>query len=358
MLFLTVRSIKIHHSWFLFFFLVIWSLEIDFFPKTFLFSNYFTPFFWALIVASGFFISVLLHVTGHIIAEKAIGLPQSQKTIFPFGCVLTKNNQNYDALISVAIAGPLASIFTATVFHLLHLTGIQQNWEPPIPTIFHILSNTNIFLTGINILPLPPFDGSVALHHLFTVSKIRNAAEKIFSISRFVIIFTVAFSVYSFSRGLLINGIWCLMIAMCFKEAMQCDKEAILFRQFFKEAKAEDFLRPNPVTVQVDISLHQFVHRFLYRYHTGIFPVLQNHHLQGFILSSSIKKIPKNKWHNYSVSDLTIPCSEKTVINNSTTLLQSIKTMHSQSTSRLLVADYNDISGVITIKDLLRYFPL
>ena len=281
------------------------------------------------------------------------------KTIFPFNlCVLTKNNQNYDALISVAIAGPLASIFTATVFHLLHLTGIQQNWEPPIPTIFHILSNTNIFLTGINILPLPPFDGSVALHHLFTVSKIRNAAEKIFSISRFVIIFTVAFSVYSFSRGLLINGIWCLMIAMCFKEAMQCDKEAILFRQFFKEAKAEDFLRPNPVTVQADISLHQFVHRFLYRYHTGIFPVLQNHHLQGFILSSSIKKIPKNKWHNYSVSDLTIPCSEKTVINNSTTLLQSIKTMHSQSTSRLLVADYNDISGVITIKDLLRYFPL
>jgi len=145
---------------------------------------------------------------------------------------------------------------------------------------------------------------------------------------------------------------------MCFKEAMQCDKEVILFRQFFKEAKAEDFLCPNPVTVQADISLHQFVHRFLYRYHTGIFPVLQNHHLQGFILSSSIKKIPKNKWHNYSVSDLTIPCSEKTVINNSTTLLQSIKTMHSQSTSRLLVADYNDISGVITIKDLLRYFPL
>lgn len=354
-----LTNIKFHHSWFLFFFLVIWSLEIDFFPKVFLFSNCFAPFFWASIVASGFFISVLIHVTGHILAEKVIGLPQNQKMVFPFGCcVLTKYNQNYDALISVAIAGPIASIFTATGFHLLYLTGIQQNWGPPVPSICHILSNINIFITGVNILPLPPFDGSVVLHHLFTASKIRNPAEKVFSISRLLVFLTVAYCIYSFSKGLLINGIWSLLIAMCFKEAMHCDKDAVLFRQFFNEAKVVDFLRPNPVTVQADISLHQFVYRFLYRYHTGIFPVLKNHHLQGFILSSSIKKIPEKKWNSYSVSDLTIPCSEKTVINNSTTLLQSIKMMHNQSTSRLLVADYNDVSGVITIKDLLRYFPL
>lgn len=351
-------NIKIHHSWFIFFFLIIWSLEIDFFPKFLLYSNYFTPFFWALIVAAGFFISVLAHVTGHIIAENTIGLPRSPKMVFPFGCVFPKHNQNYDALISVAIAGPVASIITATVFHLLYLTGIQQRWGQPIPTLCHILTYINIFLTGVNILPLPPFDGSVVLHQLFTISKIRNPAEKIFSISKLMILMTVAISIYSFSKGLLINGIWSILIAMCVKEAMQCDKDAILFREFFKEAKTENFLRPNPVSVQADISLHQFVNRFLYRYHTGIFPVLRNHHLQGFILSSSIKKLPENKWKSYLVSDLTIPCSEKTIINSSTTLLQAIKTMHNQSTSRLLVADYNDISGVITIKDLLRYFPL
>ncbi len=353
-----LTNIKIHHSWFLFFFLVIWSLEIDFFPKVFLFSNCFIPFFWALIVASGFFVSVLIHVSGHILAEKIFGLPQNQKIVFPFGCILTKQNQNYDALISVAIAGPLASIFTATAFHLLFLTGIQQKWEPPILTTCHILCNINIFLTGVNILPLFPFDGSVVLHHLLTVSKIRNPAEKVLLIGKLLVFLTVAFCIYSFSKGLLINGIWSLLIAMCLKEAMLFDKDAVLLRQFLSEAKAVDFLRPNPVTVQSDISLHQFVYRFLYRYHTGIFPVLKNHHLQGFVLSSSIKKIPEKKWNSYSVSDLTIPCSEKTVINKSTTLLQSIKAMHSQSTSRLLVTDYNEISGVITIKDLLRYFPL
>jgi Zn-dependent protease/CBS domain-containing protein len=354
----SATNIKIHHSWFIFFFLVIWSLEIDFFPKIFVFSNYFTPFFWALLVAAGFFISVLIHVSGHILVEKKIGLHQSQKIVFPFGCVFPKHNQNYDALISIAIAGPLANIFTATLFHLLYLTGIQERWKAPIPIICHVLSNINMFLTVVNILPLPPFDGSAVLHHLFSVSKIRNSAEKIFSISRFVIFLTVAFGIYSFSKGLLINGIWSLLIAMCIKEAMQCDKDAILLRQFFKEAKTENFLRPNPVSVQADIPLHQFVSKFLYKYHTGIFPVLQNNHLHGFILSSSIKKIPKDKWNSYLVSDLTITCSEKTVINSSTTLLQAIKTMYNQSSSRLLVTDYNDISGVITIKDLLRYFPL
>lgn len=351
-------NIKIHHSWFIFFFLVIWSLEIDFFPKSFLFSNYFTSFFWALIVAAGFFISALIHVSGHILAEKTIGLPQSQKIVFPFGCVFPKQNQNFDALISIAIAGPVASIFTAAIFHLLYLTGIQQRWDTQILIICHLLCNINIFLSVVNILPLPPFDGSAILHHLFSVSKIRNSEEKIFSISRFVVFLTVASSIYSFSKGSLINGIWSLLFAMCTKEAMQCDKDAILLRQFFKEAKTENFLRANPVSVQADISLNQFVSRFLYRYNTGIFPVLKNNYLQGFILSSSIKKIPKCRWNSYSVSDLTIPCSEKTVINSSATLLQTIKTMHSQSTSRLLVADYNDISGVITFKDLLRYFPL
>ncbi len=362
MIFSTIKNcaanIKIHHSWFIFFFFVIWSLEIDFFQKTFLHSNHFAPFFWALIVAAGFFTSVLIHVSGHILAEKAIGLPQSRKIVFPFGCVFPKDNQNYDALISVAIAGPVASIFTATLFHLLYLAGIHQRWGPPIPTICHILSNINIFLTGVNILPLPPFDGSAVLHQLFNVLKIKYPAEKIFLISKSVVFLTVVFSILSLSKGLLKSGMWSLLIAMCVKEAMQCDKDAILFRQFFKEVKTEYFLRPNPVSVQANISLRQFICQFLYRYHTGIFPVLQNHQLQGFILSSSIKKIPKNKWNCYSVSDLSIPCSEKIVINSSTTLLQAIKTMRNQSTSRLLVADYNDISGVITTKDLLRILPL
>lgn len=354
----SATNIRIHHSWFIFFFLVIWSLEIDFFPKISPFSNYLASFFWALVVAAVFFLSVFIHVSGHIFAEKVIGLPQNPKVVFPFGCAFTKYKQDYDALICVAIAGPVASIFTATAFHFLYLTGIQQRWGSPIPTICHISSNINVFLTVVNILPLPPFDGSAVLHHLFNVSKIRNPAEKIFSIGKLITFLIVLLSIYSFSKGLLINGIWFLLLAMCIKEAMQCDKDTILFREFFKEAKAGSFLCPNPVSVQADASLYQFINRFLYRYHTGIFPVLQNQNLQGFILSSSIKKIPENKWKSLTVSDLTIPCSEKTVINSSTTLLQAIETMHNQSTSRLLVTDYNDISGVITIKDLLRYFPL
>ncbi len=353
-------NLKIHQSWFIFFFLIIWSLEIEFSPTQFLFSTHFTPFFWYSVAASGFFISVLLHVSGHLLVEKAFDLPMNHRIIFPFGCIFTKQDKsgNSDALISVAIAGPVANSIAAAAFHLLYLTGIDWKWPYPAPAICQILCNFNLLLTGINLLPIPPFDGGVVFQNLVTDTKEKKTAEKFFLSGKSIMFLAVASGIFSFSKGLVINGFWCLLAAMCISEALQCDNGSLQLKQFLKEARVENFMRQNPVTVQADISLHHFVNRFMYRYHTGIFPVMRDHNLIGFILTSSIKKIPKCSWNSYSVANFTIPCSEESVITSSTTLLQAIKNMYEQSSSRLLVMDYNEISGVITPKDFLHYFPL
>lgn len=354
-----IYNFKIHRSCFFSFFLIIWSFEIEVFQTRFSFSD-FTYFFWTLIGAVAILASVLIHDTGHILCEKAIGIPSSKKIFFPFGCATHTNGNaiNYDGSISVAIAGPVASIITASIFHLLYLTAIHEKWQPPIPYICDILTNTNILLTGINILPLPPFDGGIILYNLLIVSKIKKSMDVILFLNKLVFLVLIAFGISAVSKGLVINGIWCILGAISVKDGLQYSTGHLLIRQFFMEEKAGSFLRQNPVTVQENLSLQQFVNQYMYRYHTGIFPVMRQSQLQGYILTSSLKKKLEKSWEDYTVANFTIPCSEKTVINSSTSLLQTIKIMCAQSSSRILVIDYGEISGVVTLKDLLSYFPI
>lgn len=316
-------------------------------------------FLWAFVTAIGFFISILIHEAGHIITERSIGLPIRNRILFPYGGIVKDTTPaDYDALISVSLSGPLASIITATLWHVLYLIASHNNWPTPVMVISQNLTNINIIITGINILPLPPFDGGVILKSLLNCHTFKRIPELSTSINTVILVFTITFSLLLIFKGVLLSGIWFLFGVMFFREGLQYCNPSTHLKQILKETNVGDFLRENPVTVQADTVLPEFINHYMYRYHTGIFPVVRNQQILGFILTSSIKKISQKYWNSYLVSDLTMPYSSNLIITKSTNLLKTITVMCKYSTGRLLSIDFGEISGVVTLKDLLHYFAL
>lgn len=327
------------------------------FPSYLPYAHNRSHFLWAIITTAAIFFSVLIHEFAHILAEKVFGLPIKSRIIFPYGGVISNTNEICinDTLISVSLTGPIANMILSSLFHLLNLSAIQNQWAIQIIIICQYLTYANIIITGINILPLPPFDGGVVLKAILYLSETKFNIQLAHSINLTVLFITILLSIVLILNGFILSGIWLIIIALTIMEGLQCSNTGHSLKHFFKEAKAENYMRQNPITVKEEISLKQFITQYMYRYHMGIFPVIKNKQPMGFMLTSSIKTISKQKWDNYTISELMIHCQETNVINRSTNLLDVIKKMHTHSTSRLVGIDTGESVSVITLKDLLYH---
>lgn len=353
-----LHYIKIHQSWFIFLLLLIWTIENNVLPNIISSENRLPFFLWALFTAGGYFFSVLIHEAAHIATEHILGFPVRRRILFPFGGVVTENtgSPSCDLNLTASLAGPVVSIIVASLWNALFLIGTHAQWTSQALISLHILTSANIILTGLNILPLPPFDSAVLLQYLPIRKNHKQFINNSSLFHNLAAILLAVASIPMFYNGSIPNVIWCLAGAAFLREGVQAGNySGIALQNLFKEAKVRNYLRRNPITVQSNLPLLCFIPQYIYRFNLGIFPVVRHQQLLGFILSSSIKNIPKEQWHRYIVADLTIPCTETTIISSDTSISTAFDLMRQQSTDRLLAVDYGEISGVITLKDILSF---
>ena len=114
-------SIELDLSWFIIFFLVVWSLSRGYFP-------YYYPdiageryALMGIIAAFLLFMSVLLHELSHSLIALRNKLPISRITLFIFGGVaqMDEEPQTPGIEFRVALAGPVCSFILMALFHFL-----------------------------------------------------------------------------------------------------------------------------------------------------------------------------------------------------------------------------------------------
>lgn len=355
-------TVNVDISWLILAVLITWSLAKGLFPHYFAgFSN---RIYWWMGIAGavGLFMSIIFHEFCHSIVARQFGMQMRGITLFIFGGVaeMESDPESPKAEFLMAAAGPVSSIFLGIVFYLVLMAGRNIGWSKPLNGVLQYLMVINFVLAGFNLLPAFPLDGGRLLRSILwgIRGNLRWATRVASELGSAFGIFLIVFGIFNFITGNFIGGIWYLLIGMFIRSASQMSYKRLLMRDALGGEEIRRFMKTDPITVSPSTSIEQLVNDYFYKYHYKMFPVTNGDGLIGCITSKQVRELPKEQWEQHSVRDIMIRCSDENVISPTTDALQALSLMNRTGNSRLMIVDNNQLRGVITLKDMLKFFDI
>jgi Zn-dependent protease/CBS domain-containing protein len=348
-------------SWLFILLLITWSLEETFRQSL---PDYQAVSYWVmgLVTAVAFFVCILLHELGHSLVARSSGIPIRGITLFLFGGVAEMTSEPPSAAKEfwMAIAGPVVSLVLGILFLILALVGNQSDWSPAIIAILEYLGSINLVVLAFNLIPGFPLDGGRVLRSILWAStgSLRKATRWAAAVGQGFAWFLIAVGVYLLFSQAWITGIWFGLIGLFLNNAARASYQQVLIREGLKGEPVSRFMNPEPIVVPPDLNLRTWVEDYVYRYHRKTFPVAVNGRLQGVITTRALQKVPREEWDQRAVGDVMIHDLRAVSIRPETDALDALAKMQQTGHSRLLVTDGEQLIGIVSLKDLLRFLQM
>ena len=355
-------KVGIDLTWLLLAVLVTWSLASGLFPAYF--AGYSRATYWWMGAAGalGLFISIVFHEFWHSMVARRYGLPMKGITLFIFGGVAEMEDepQNAKTELLMAIAGPISSVVLGGIFLLVAWPVAARNWSGPVAGVLQYLGWLNFILAVFNMQPAFPLDGGRVLRSILWSIKgdLRWSTRIASAIGSAMGMLLIVLGLVTFISGGFIAGIWYFLIGMFIRGAAQMSYRQVLLRRALGGEPISHFMQADPVTVPPSTSIRDLVNDYFYRYHYKMFPVAINGRLEGCITSRQVRDIPREDWELRNVQDILAPCSNETTIGPETDALKALSIMNRTGNSRLMVVEGENLIGVVTLKDMLKFLNL
>jgi len=103
----------------------------------------------------------------------------------------------------------------------------------------------------------------------------------------------------------------------------------------------------------------ELVQSYIYRYHFKMFPVVDDGgRLLGCVTARQVRDLPRDEWDRQTVGSLAERCSPENTVRADTDAMEALSRMSRTGASRLMVVDGDRLLGILSLKDLLRFFSL
>jgi Zn-dependent protease len=356
-------EVRIDLSWVIIAVLIVWSLAVSFFP--FHYKNLPVQTYWLMGVAGavGLFLSIIFHEIFHSFVARRFGIPMKGITLFVFGGVseMSEEPTSAKAEFWMALVGPLSSIVIALACYGIYLQGLGSGWPESVNGVVEYLAYINGLLAAFNLLPAFPLDGGRVLRAiLWGLRKNLRWATRVSSAVGFGFgILFILFGVFQFLTGNVIGGIWLFLIGMFLQSAARASYQQLLIRRALEGEPVRRFMKTDPVAVSPSTSIQQLVEDYVYKYHFQMFPIVEGSgKLFGCITTKELKEIPREEWGRRTVGELATKCSAENTIEPQADATQALSLMARTGSSRLIVIKGNQLIGVITLKDMLKFLSL
>lgn len=298
-------DIRIHYTWYFIFFLLSYSLAVDFFPVYYPGLSVF--FYWASSICSVLllFASVLLHELSHSFVAKHYNINVKNITLFFFGGVagISTEEMRPSVEFEMAIAGPLFSLAFAAFCYSIFL--LFPNITIVNAVMFY-LYKLNLVLGIFNLIPAYPLDGGRVLrsilHEYFKdlelATKYASFFSRLFSLA-FILAGIVLFSLGNFT------GLWFVFIGgfIYFMSGMAF--EQIVIKKMLDKYYVKDLMHLNYKTISVDAKIADFIHSLITE-SGNLFVVNKKKEFLGLVDLEKLKNIPNNEYSIRNVSELLV----------------------------------------------------
>ncbi|PYQ66137.1 MAG: site-2 protease family protein [Acidobacteria bacterium] len=355
-------KVRIDLSWLVIAALVTWQLSALVFPAQL--PGLAAGTYWIMGAAGAlaYFLCLLLHELSHSLVARTYGVQIRGITLFLFGGIAEMAGEppSPQSEFVIAAAGPAASFGLALACGGLYLAGNVEGWPAPVTAVLGYLGILNGSLALFNLIPAFPLDGGRLLRAILWGwrGSLRWATQVSAGVGSGFGLLLIGLGVISVLNGVL-SGVWLFILGLFVRNAATASYHQILLRPALEGEPVSRFRHPDPVTVPRAISVLGLVQSYIYRYHFKMFPVVDDAgRLLGCVTSRQVRALPRDEWDRQTVGSLAERCSPENTIQAGTDAMEALSRMSRTGISRLMVVDGDRLLGVLSLKDLLRFFSL
>ncbi len=352
-------EIRVDLSWFLIFFLIVWSLTEKIFPLNYPELSYSTYLLMGVGATFLLFASLIAHELAHSLVALAKGIPVLGITLFVFGGI---SRTRMDAKtpgdeFQIAVVGPLVSLILAFLFTLIWWLGQGAGWPVAITGVARYLGAINFLLGIFNLLPGFPLDGGRLFRSL--IWKITGDLKKATRIAswggQFFAYMIIALGFVQLFHGNFLGGLWLVLIGWFLASAAQMSYQRHLIRSGLEGVPAQELMMEAPETVTSDLSLATLVDDYFLHRRYQAFPVTENGHLVGIISFNQVKDTPRSLWAKQTVAETMTPISNTITVRRETPMTEVLEKMEKSGLKRVLVTRDDQLEGIITAGDVFSW---
>ncbi|MEN9519611.1 MAG: hypothetical protein RLZZ381_2199 [Cyanobacteriota bacterium] len=352
-------EIRVDLSWFLIFFLILWTFIGSVFPANYPGLSQGTYIIMGIVATLLFFASLLAHELSHSFVARAKGIPVEGITLFAFGGV---SRTRMDAEtpgdeFQIAGVGPLTSILLSVLFGLLYWLGRSAGWSVAVNGVTGYLASINLILAIFNLLPGFPLDGARLFRSL--VWKITGNLKKATRIAswggKFFAYLLIAWGLVQLFGGLIFNGLWLIFIGWFLYNAAEYSYREVQLQKSLEGVRVNQVMTPNPETVTPDLTLRELVDEYFLQRRYQAYPVTQSDRPLGIITLNRVKEIPQDEWNRRTVRQTMIPAEKDVIVTPEEKMPQVLQKMSESGARRVLVARNNRLQGMITASDVANW---
>jgi Zn-dependent protease/CBS domain-containing protein len=352
-------EIRVDLSWFLIFFLILWTFISSVFPANYPGLSQGTYIIMGVVTTLLFFASLLAHELSHSFVARAKGIPVEGITLFIFGGV---SHTRMDAEtpgdeFQIAGVGPLTSVLLSVLFGLLYWLGRSAGASVAVNGVTGYLASINLILAIFNLLPGFPLDGGRLFRSI--IWKITGNLKKATRIAswggKFFAYLLIAWGLVQLFGGLIFNGLWLIFIGWFLYNAAESSYREVELQTSLEGVRVNQVMTPNPETVSPDLTLRELVDEYFLQRRYQSYPVTQSDRPLGIITLNRVKEIPQDEWNRRTVRQTMISAEKDVIVTPEEKMPQVLQKMTESGARRVLVARNNRLEGMITASDVANW---
>ncbi len=352
-------EIRIDYSWFIIFFLILWTFTFGVFPATVPGLDTGVYIAMGLIGTLLFFASLLAHEISHSVVARRRDIPVEGITLFVFGGMAHTRMEAETPGDEFAIAGigPVSSLGIAVLFGVLAWAGAIAGWPPAIVAVARYLAFINVALAVFNLLPGFPLDGG----RLFRAAvwkftgDLRKATRWSSMGGKVLGYALMALGLLQFFAGALIGGLWFLFIGWFVRTAAEAGLRQHVLSASLEGVTVDTLMSREPQTVPSDMPLQDFVETFILNGRHRAYPVVDDGRLAGLVILDRVKTVPRADWRERTVRDVMRPREELEVVSPGERMSAVLERIGGADGGRIVVASGDRVEGIVTRSDLARW---
>ncbi|MFO7586945.1 MAG: site-2 protease family protein [Gemmatimonadota bacterium] len=352
-------EIRIDFSWFVIFFLILWTFSAGAFPSQVPGRSSATYVAMGTIGTLLFFASLVAHELAHSVVARRRGIPVEGITLFIFGGMARTRLEAEEPgdEFAIAIVGPLSSLLIAAAFWAVGLLGGELGWGPEITVVARYLAFLNVALAVFNMLPGFPLDGGRVFRAAVwrATGDVRKATRWASTGGAWLGYGLMGLGVLQLFAGAVLGGLWFLFIGWFLRSVALTGYRQHVLRRLLDDVPARDVMRRDPDALPPGITLQEAVDEHFMRRRHHAFPIVdEDGRPVGLLTMNQVKAIPRARWTDLHVRDVMTPAAEISV-GPDESVVRVMELLGEVDARRALVVRGDRLVGLVTAADLTAW---
>jgi Zn-dependent protease len=315
------------------------------------------------VTAVAFLACLLAHELAHAVVARSAGMEVDGIVLWMFGGMSRLAGDAPDARTEqrLAVAGPEAS--AGLCLGLLGLAALAGAVRAPAVVVAAIgwLGFMNGLLALFNLLPAYPLDGGRVLRAIVwrrTGDRLRATVVAAATGAAFGYgLMTLGVLVVLAGDGL--GGVWLALLGWIVHDAARAEQAAVELHSLLGDARIEDVMTPDPVTVPADLTVEALIRHFVGLYRCSAFPVVgPDGSPLGLVTLSRLREVPRDLRATATVAQVATPLDRVVTTRPGEPVVDLLARFTPGMGRRALVLDHGVLVGIVTASDLDRALEL